>query len=184
MSVENPVVPGYLNLLNSQREETFAALEGVEPEQIWQRPAPREWCIGEILNHAYLLNASALPYVRLAWRALRRVGERKRQRPYRDTMLDLYRDGKFPMWTGFLWTPRHKPSKPVPLAQLMQELRALHGQIANFYTGKDEAVLGHITIYDPYFGSLNLILTLRLGIYHDALHFEDVVKLARQLKGE
>jgi hypothetical protein len=28
-----------------------------------------------------------------------------------------------------------------------------------------------------------LILTLRLGIYHDALHFEDVVKLAEKMKG-
>jgi hypothetical protein len=82
-----------------------------------------------------------------------------------------------------MWTPRHKPSKPVPLAVLMQDLRTLHAQIATFYTGKDEDVLGNISIYDPYFGSLNLILTLRLGIYHDQLHYDDVIKLAGRFKG-
>lgn len=182
MSVDTPVIPTYLTLLDSQREAVFAALEDLEPAQIWQRPRPKEWCIGEILNHAYLLNASAMPYVRFAWRAFRWYGERRRHKPYRDAMPDLYRDGKFPMWTGFLWTPRHKPAQPVPLSKLVQDLRDLHGQIAGFYTGKDEAVLGNIAIYDPYFGSLNLILTLRLGIYHDALHFEDVVKLAHGIK--
>jgi hypothetical protein len=98
-------------------------------------------------------------------------------------MPDRYRDGKFPMWTGFMWTPRYNPHRQVSLDVLKQELRSLHSQIAEFYTGKDEAVLGHISIYDPYFGLLNLILTLRLGIYHDALHFEDVIRLAEKFQG-
>jgi len=182
MRVDGPVLPTYLDLLDSQRETAFTALDGLTSDQIWQRPAPKEWCIGEILNHAYLLNASALPYVRFAWKTLRWHGERKRNRPYQNAMADRYRDGKFPMWVGFLWTPRYKPSRPVSLEVLQQELRSLHGDIRAFYSGKDEAVLGHISIYDPYFGLLNLILTLRLGIYHDALHFEDVVKYAQQLK--
>jgi len=184
MLIDGPVIPSYLDLLDSQRETAFSALEGLSPDQIWQRPAPKEWCIGEMLNHAYLLNASAFPYVRFTWKTLRWYGERKRNRPYMNTMPDRYRDGKFPMWVGFLWTPRYKPSRPVSLDVLKHELRILHRDIRAFYTGKDEAVLGHIFIYDPYFGLLNLILTLRLGIYHDALHFEDVVNLAKQYNGE
>jgi hypothetical protein len=182
VSVQNPVVPTYLALLDAQREAAFTALEGLDPAHLWQRPAPREWCLGELLNHVYLLNASAMPYVRFAWWALRWVGERRRHKPYRDAMPDLYRDGKFPMWTGFLWTPRYHPRHPVPLSKLLADLRALHSQIAAFYTGKDETVLGNISIYDPYFGSLNLILTLRLGIYHDQLHYDDVIKLAHKFK--
>jgi len=184
MRVDGPVIPTYLDLLDSQRETAFSALEGLSPDQIWQRPAPKEWCIGEMLNHAYLLNASAFPYVRFTWKTLRWYGERKRNRPYQNAMADRYRDGKFPMWVGFLWTPRYKPSRPVSLDVLQQELRTLHGEIRDFYSGKYEDVLGNISIYDPYFGSLNLILTLRLGIYHDALHFEDVVNLAKQYNGE
>jgi hypothetical protein len=85
MSVENPVIPTYLALLDAQREAAFAALDGLEPAQLWQRPAPREWCLGEMLNHVYLLNASAMPYVRFAWQALRWYGERRRHKPYRDS---------------------------------------------------------------------------------------------------
>ena len=182
MSIHDPVIPTYLSLLDSQREAAFAALEGLTREQVWQRPAPKEWCIGEMLDHVYLLNASAFPYVKFAWRALRWYGERRRHRPYPDTMPDRYRDGKFPMWTGFMWTPRYNPRRPVPLEVLKQELRDLHRRIAAFYSSKDEDVLGNISIYDPYFGSLNLILTLRLGIYHDQLHYEDIVLLADKYK--
>jgi len=182
MCVDGPVIPTYLDLLDSQREAVFAELVGLTPEQIWQRPVPKAWCIGEILNHAYLLNASAFPYVKFAWRTLRGYGERRRNRPYRNAMPDRYRDGKFPMWTGFLWTPRYNPRRTVSLDVLQQDLCTLHRAIREFYIGKDEDVLGHISIYDPYFGLLNLILTLRLGIYHDALHFEDVEKYAQQLK--
>lgn len=44
-------------------------------------------------------------------------------------------------------------------------------------------VLGNISIFDPYFGWLNLMVTLRLGFYHDQLHYEDVLKQAATMKG-
>lgn len=176
------VIPTYLDLLDAQRETAFAALQGLTDAQIWQRPTPKEWSIGEILNHNYLVMASAMPYVHFAWRFFRWVGERFRARPFENDIPDLYRNGKFPMWVGFLWTPRHKPSKPVSLEQLKRELRELHLDVRNFYEGKNEDVLGNIAIFDPYLGWLNLILTLRLGLHHDQLHYEDVIKLAEVVK--
>jgi hypothetical protein len=173
-----PVVPAYLDLLDMQRETALAALQGLPDECIWQRPAPKDWCLGEMLNHNYLLIASTLPYLRFMWRYFKGYGERRRARPYKTELPDLYRDGKFPMWVGFLWTPRHNPRKPVPLEQLMSELRSLHAEVRAFYTGKPEDVLGNVSLYDPYFGWLNMILTLRLGMYHDQLHYEDVIQLA------
>jgi len=171
-------VGGYLNLLDAQREAALATLAGLTEDQIWQRPAPKEWCIGEILNHNVLLIASTLPLVRLAWRLQHHWAAHRRGRPYRTAIPDLYRTGHFPMWVGFLWTPRHTPRRPVPLETLAAELRDLHRRVRAFYEGKDEAVLGHVYLYDPLFGLLNLIVTLRLGIYHDQLHYEDVAKLA------
>jgi len=177
MKIDNPVST-YLDLLDSQREAAFTALAGLSEDQIWQRPAPLEWCIGEILDHNHKLIGSTLPYVRFAWRFFGWLGKIRRDRPYKTEIPDLYRDGKFPMWVGFLWTPRYKPSNPVPLSQLKKELRDLHALVREFYSGKDEALLGNIFLYDPYFGFLNLILTLRLGIYHDQLHYDNVIKLA------
>lgn len=96
MSTEH-VVDSYLDLLDAQRETALGALEGLTDDQIWQRPAPKEWSIGEILNHTYLLLASTMPYVRFSWRYLRWFGQLRKARPYRTHLPDLYRDGKFPM---------------------------------------------------------------------------------------
>ena len=39
--------------------------------------------------------------------------------------------------------------------------------------------LGNAHLLDPLIGWLILITTLRLGVYHDQLHYDDVVKQAR-----
>jgi hypothetical protein len=176
------VVDSYLDLLDSQRETAFAALHGLDDAQLWQRPAPKEWCLGEMLDHNYLLIASFLPLARFSWNALHGWARKRRQRPYATQIEDVYRKESFPMWVGFLWTPRHNPRKPVPLAQLKQEMEALHHEVRAFYTGKDEDLLGNIYLYDPVFGWINLIVTLRIGIYHDQLHFDDIIKRAKDLK--
>ena len=61
------VVSEYLNLLDAQRESVFAELDRLTDAQLWQRPAPKEWSIGEILDHNYLLFASTYPAVKWIW---------------------------------------------------------------------------------------------------------------------
>lgn len=176
------VVDSYLDLIDTQREEASSALLGLSHDQVWRRPAPKEWCIGEILNHIYLLSSSTFPYVKFTWKSLRWFGNWRRLKPYQTDIPDLYRDGKFPMWVGFLWTPRHTPWKPVQVEALFEEMRDLHEQVRDFYTDKAEDLLGHIYLFDPYFGFLNLIVTLRLGAYHDQLHFDDVLNMAETMR--
>lgn len=177
------VIPDYLDLMDRQRETAFAALEGLSEELHWQRPAAKEWSIGEILNHTYLLTSSSLPYARFAWRVFFPIAKRRRYRPYRTDIPDLYRDPRFPMWVGFLWTPRYNAAKRIPIEQLVQQLNDHHAEIRRFYEGKPEDLLGHVYLWDPYFGLLNLIETLRLGIHHDQLHYEDVIRQAQEIKG-
>jgi hypothetical protein len=50
------------------------------------------------------------------------------------------------------------------------------------YNGKDKDMLGNVYLYDPVFGWCNLIVTLRIGIYHDQLHFDDVLKLIQTIE--
>ncbi len=171
-------VPAYLNQLDQQREAAFAALDGQSDAQIWQRPAPGEWSIGEIIDHNYLLIASSYPIAVWAWNLLGWYASLRKNRPYPITIDDVYRRASFPMWVGFLWTPRHSPRKPIPLETLKAENRVLHAKVRTFYTGKDETILGNLYLYDPVFGWCNLIIMLRIGLYHDQLHFDDVFKLA------
>lgn len=176
------IVPQYLDLLDSQRETAFVALEGLTDSQLWQRPAPKEWSIGEILDHNYLLIASSYPMVKWIWKLNGWYGRLRRKRPYGTEIPDLYRDSKFPQWVGFLWTPRYNTRKPVSFEQLKSEVRTLHKNIRQFYEGKEEDVLGNLYLYDPLFGWCNLIVTLRIGIYHDQLHYDDVIKQAAQFE--
>ena len=177
------VIPDYLKLMDDQREAAFTALEGITDSQLWQRPAPREWSLGEILDHNYLLMASSYPIVTWLWNALGWYGRLKRKRPYQSQIEDVYRNPKFPQWVGFLWTPRYNTRKPVSFDALKSELRELHGKIRVFYEGKDEDVLGNLYLFDPVFGWCNLIVTLRFGIYHDQLHYDDIFKQVKQFKG-
>lgn len=176
------IVQTYLDLMDSQRESIFSLLDGLTDEQLWQRPAPKEWSIGEILDHNYLLFASFYPVVNRMWIWLAWYGRLRRNRSYTTEIADLYRDPKFPQWVGFLWTPRFNPRKPVSLEHLKKEVRDLHSNVRRFYEGKDEDVLGNLYLYDPLFGWCNLIITLRIGIYHDQLHFDDVVRQAAAFK--
>ena len=174
------IISTYLDLLDAQREAIFAAVAGLTDTEIWQRPAPGEWSIGEIINHNGLLFESFLPTVKVKWYWFGWYGRLRRFGPYQIEIEDLYRNPKFPQWVGFLWTPRHNSRKPVSLETLKEEIFALHTKVRGFYEGKDPDVLGNLYLYDPLFGWCNLITTLRIGIYHDQLHFDDVIKQAAE----
>jgi hypothetical protein len=180
--VTKKILQQYLDLLDSQREAAFTALDGLSETGIWQRPGLKEWSLGEIIDHNYLLIASTFPYVKFAWKTQQRFAEKRRERPYQTEIEDPYRKPSFPMWVGFLWKPRFTPKNPVALQKLKTENRDLHAAVRTFYTDKDPALLGNAFVYDPLFGSINLIVTLRIGIYHDQLHFDDIFKLAAALR--
>ncbi len=96
------VISQYLDLLDSQRESAFTALDGLTNSQLWQRPASKEWSIGEILDHNYLLFASTYPAVQWIWKLVGWYGRLRRKRAYKTEIDDLYRSPKFPQWVGFL----------------------------------------------------------------------------------
>ena len=56
-----------LDLMDDQRESTFAALNGLADSQLWQRQAPREWSIGEILDHNNRLYETFFPLAKTMW---------------------------------------------------------------------------------------------------------------------
>jgi hypothetical protein len=176
------VVSKYFALMDSQREAAFAVLNGINDIQLWQRPEPKEWSIGEILDHNYLLTASIYPVVQWIWKLNGWYGRLQRNRPYRTKIEDLYRSPQFPHWVGFLWRPRYSTRKPVSLVMLKSETETIHVKVRRFYENKPENVLGNLYLYDPVFGWCNLMVTLRIGIYHDQLHYDDVFKQVKQFK--
>lgn len=175
-------VSNYLDLMDAQRKAAFRALEGLTEAQIWQRPAPKEWSIGEILDHNVRLFLSALPLLKTGWALMSWYGNLRRNRAYPVAIDNVYKRPTFPMWTGFLWTPKYRPKRSARLAVLREETMTVHHRAREFYDGKPLDVLGNIYVYDPVIGIVNLIQALKVGVDHDQLHYEDVIKLADCLK--
>ena len=181
---EKGVVGKYLALMDEQRAKIFADLNGISPEQLWKRPAPGEWSIGEILHHSFLVIHSMFPIIRIAWRWFRWTGKPFREKPYKTEFEDPYRKKGYPHWEGFLWTPKYSHRNPVPLSKLLTETRKAHQEVRNFFERKDQSLLGHIYFILPVFGIFNLVQALRIGIYHDQLHYDDVIAQWRSIDNQ
>ena len=123
-----------------------------------------------------------LSAVKWMWDLMGWYGRLRRHRPYKTEIDDLYRSPTFPHWVGSLWTPRFNTRRPVSPEMLKSETREIHAKIREFYEYRDEDILGNLYLYDPFFGWCNLIVTLRIGIYHDQLHYEDAINQAGQFK--
>jgi hypothetical protein len=178
-SNNDAIIPQYLDLVDEQRETTFHAIEQLTEDQIWQRPEPGEWSIGEILNHTQLVSSSLLSMVSFLWRYFNWTTKLWPNRDYRTNIGDPYRKERVPMWVGFFWKPQHNPENSISFEALKAELRAQHQHIRNFYENKPESFLGNVFVFDPLFGFVNLILALRIGLYHDQLHYEDVIQMGK-----
>ncbi len=130
-------------------------LEGITLEQLWQRPAPSEWSIGEILNHNTLVIQSMLPMVRFTWRWLRCTSKLFENQLIQTEIEDPYHKQDYPHWEGFLWRPKYSQKNQVPLLKLLEETRNTHREVRDFFERKKEPVLGHIYFILPVFGIFN-----------------------------
>lgn len=170
----NDAVKKYLDLMDWQRQQVFVQLADISVERLWQRPAQGEWSIGEILDHTRVLNRSFRRIFGFVWLVMMPIGYLLRNKPYETEIDDVYARPGFPMNVGWLWAPKHRPHKPVSLEQMEQETTIEHLKIRQWYECRDEKVLGHIKLYDPAIGWINLVQALRIGVYHDALHYRDI----------
>lgn len=145
-------------------------LEAMPSAHLWQRAWSGEWSCSEIIDHMYRVNRSFLSLFRLAWPALRPWAFLRRRLPIDLDIDNVYLRPDFPMRVGRMWPPRYTPTRPASLDSLFLQLQQLHADIRKFYAEKDPRLLGHVPLWDPAIGRLNLITALRVGVYHDELH--------------
>lgn len=168
------IVERYLQDMVRQHEAVFAKLEGLDEALIWQRPSQNAWCIGENLDHARALYASMLPLFINAWYLFKPVSMLRRKHPYPVEIDNVYKRPNFPQKVGWLWPPRYNPKRQISLLLLKEDIARDHQQVILFYRGKPLDLLGNTYLYDPAIGTLNLIQALRVGLYHDQLHYDAV----------
>lgn len=173
------IVPQYLDLLDQQREAIFDEIGSMSDAELWYRPGPKVWSIGEHLDHTRVINCFTRRllyfYAPLLWPYARLA----RGRPFKAEIDDVYKRPGMPMWVGVFWPPKYKPSRPVTVGFLRDLLRNEHLAYRRFYEARDERTLGHTVLADPVIGALNLVQWLRVQGYHDAHHYERVrIRLA------
>jgi hypothetical protein len=166
-----PVIPTYLRLMDDQREKFFERLHTVPEARLWERPEPKKWAPAEHIDHARVLTRCLRRILSLAWTIGRPYGRLRRARAYETSIDDVYERPDFPLQVGWLWPPKNRPDRPIPLSTLQRLFEHEHGRLHAFFTGKDERVLGQIRLYDPAIGWVNPIQGLRIVVYHDAHHF-------------
>jgi len=175
------IVAAYLDLMDHQREKLFAELGGLSQEMLWQRPTEEEWSIGENLDHLRVINSSTLTLYKITWVLLLPWAKLRYDRPYETDIDNVYKRPGFPLNTGWIWSPKYKPGRPTSLEVLKNNLTHVHLEVRKFFTGKDEDYMGHVSLYDPAMGWLNLIRAFRVGLYHDDLHVEQIEDVLQRI---
>jgi hypothetical protein len=160
--------------MDRQRQMLRVDLEAMPSAHLWQRAWSGEWPCGEIIDHMYRVNRSFLSLFRLAWPALWPWAFLRRRLPIELDIDNVYLRSDFPMRVGRMWPPRNTPLRPASLDSLFQRLQLLHAAFRKFCADKDPRLLGHVPLWDPAIGKLNLITALRVGVYHDELHMRQI----------
>jgi hypothetical protein len=168
------IVNQILDLMDSQRERLFSDLDNISESNLWLRASPGEWSIGENLDHLRVIYASTLPILKIAWNVFYPLARLRSGNPYLDEIDNVYHRPGFPQKVGWLWPPRYTPTNRVSREILYDGLRAVHARTRAFYFGKAPDVLGHVPLWDPAIGRLNLTQALRVGVYHDEVHIESI----------
>ena len=176
------IIATYLEMMDHQREQLFADLGGLSEGALWQRPAENDWSIGENLDHLRVINSSTLTLYKITWILLLPLAKLRYDKPYRVDIDNVYKRPGFPLKTGWIWSQKYTPGKPTSLEVLKAYLTDTHQKVRDFFTGKDPDYLGHVSLYDPALGWLNLIRALRVGVYHDELHVEQIQTVLQRIE--
>jgi hypothetical protein len=168
------VLGEYLDLMDTQRENMFSQLKNISQDQLWHRPQPEEWSIGENIDHLRVIYTSALTFFKFAWFFLYPLAYLRRDETFQAAIDNVYRRPGFPQNVGWIWPPKYTPNRPIPFSELKQGLVGIHRQVRAFYTSKHAGMLGNLPLYDPAIGWINMIQGLRVGIYHDEMHFGEI----------
>jgi len=172
----------WIDLMHTQRQGLFAMLEDLSPVELWAKPTREEWSIGENLDHLRVITYSWMRIIKVSWFFMRPIAWLRRSKPVETGIDNVYRRPGFPQNVGWLWPPRFTPDRPVDFDVLKQNLVEAHSVVERFYSGHDPLILGRIKLYDPAIGLINLIQGLRVAVYHDEMHIEQIQVTLQKIK--
>lgn len=168
-----------LERFETQRREAFEQFEDMTMSLFWLRPRPEKWSIGENIEHAQVLTRFTRRLLRAFYPLLIPVAQIRRTKPYETVTENPYVRPNFPRRLGFIWPPTHHALDPISPAEVWLAFDEEQALLQRFLADKDEAMLGHMRLWDPVIGSLNFIQWLDVAAHHEAHHFEIALRIHR-----
>ncbi len=169
------------SLIDAQRKEIMQELEKLTASQIWEKPSKNEWSIGHWLEHLYktirLQRRGISIYVYLATPIAKLFVEK----PYETSIEDLFETKPHSVPNPFFGIrPNRFEKRKVSLQEMIDLLEIEKEKLKTILRNKDEAVLGHIKLYEGPFGFVNMLQSIKLIQYHernDFKHIKSIIKV-------
>ena len=171
--MQSPTLERYFAMVQGQRESLYRRIENLPPETIWKRPASRSesggtWSVGQSLEHinkllrlfrwlytAYL--PIAVPIARAFF-----VGK-----PFSVEAEDFFQRD-LPRPPGL--APRDRSRCPWPYARLRTSMDGEWERTRRQLEDIPEELAGHVCLWDPLTGKINMMQCLLLDYYHERRH--------------
>jgi hypothetical protein len=172
----------HLGLMHSQYKDLLDALGDIPADILWKKPSKEAWSIGENLDHLRVIYNSWMGFIRASWFFFKPLAQLRRNQPFETEIDNVYRRPGFPQKVGWIWPPKYTPSHPAPYDLLKQNLAGEYRKVEEFYLGRDALLLGHVPLSDPAIGTANLIQALRVAVYHDEMHIEQILLTRKEVQ--
>jgi hypothetical protein len=172
--MKSAILQECLDTIDRQRQGVFARAQGISTEDLWQRPGNERWSIGQNLEHL----TKAMQLFRWAFALTYPVGlpfaVAFRRKPFTSDIANPYEHRPKPVAAPLGVRPRDRRPTPLSLALLEQGLARQRDRFQVTLSGMHEAIAGHIKVWDPPVGMVNLLQLARLVAHHEAHHFRFV----------
>ncbi|TSB45543.1 DinB family protein [Alkalicoccobacillus porphyridii] len=163
----------YFNQLSDQRE-TF--LSSVVEKDVWQRPLPEKWSIGETMYHLLLLlkrfRQINVGYLHLA----KPLAHLNRQKSFKTESENIYEHYQQHHSRAMKAPPFIKPpsklQEKITYKDMITELNVETRKLKSMLSNIDENIAGHIRYPDPPAHYPNLIQAIHLLVIHEQHHFK------------
>lgn len=165
----------HFETLEQQRHMLFPVLESLSFNQLWERPKPNKWSIGEAMYHLYLITRMLRVAAQITIPSMKLFAQMRRNKPFETETYDIYKEyqqkNKRGMKAPFILDPPKKIHRSLNFSELINLLHVETNNIARMVENIDEDIAGHIIFFDPIAHHPNLIQAVQLLAIHEAHHF-------------
>lgn len=167
--MSSTVVEEHFARLDAQRLPIRRAASGLSADALWAPPEAGRWSIGENLQHLTRMMRLFRRFSSIALLLERPIARMRRNRPFLTHARDMF-SGRS-LRAPFPIRPQ-RPATALSSEAVMEALTKETELLENLLLSEDERILGHVWLWDPVMGSVNLVQVVDLLALHEEHHFE------------